>query len=171
MTTIKSASRSIATPEVAPARSAQNWSSGESTFTTAGGGAAVKVLDWPREETARSETVLVVDDEPLMREFLADILRHSGYEVLEASGAREAQELTRRSGHITLLLTDFSMPGINGLELARWFQSKYPDTKVLIATGALWELANLIGEKERMAILPKPFDVGQLSRMLRLVLA
>jgi DNA-binding NtrC family response regulator len=59
---------------------------------------------------------------------------------------------------------------INGLELARWFQRKYPEMKVLITTGSLWELANQLGEKERVAILPKPFDNLQLRRMVRLIL-
>ena len=123
----------------------------------------------PIGERSRNETVLVVDDEPLMREFIAEILRGSGYQVLEASGAMEAQQLTQ-AGQINLLLTDFTMPGTNGLELARWFQCKYPGMKILIATGALWDLANQVGEQERVAVLPKPFDVVQLSRMVRLAL-
>ena len=134
------------------------------------GGDTAKLMALPIGEPSRNETVLVVDDEPLVREFIAELLRESGYQVLEASSAVEAQQLTRTSRNINLLLTDFSMPGTNGLELARWFQGKFPRMKILIATGTLWELANQIGEQERLAILPKPFDAVQLSRMVRLAL-
>lgn len=116
------------------------------------------------------ETVLVVDDEPLVREVMVSILRALGYRVLEASGALEAQNLISAHKEIDLLLTDFSMAEANGLELARWFQSRNPDIKVLITTGSLWDLANQIGDQEQVAILPKPFDGVELGRMVRLVL-
>jgi len=121
-------------------------------------------------ELRGNETVLVVDDDSLVRELMALILRQIGYRVLEACGTGEAQRLTLTNQNIHLLLTDFSMPEINGLELARWFQRKYPKIKVLITTGSLWELANVIGEQESVAILPKPFDSFQLRRMVRLTL-
>jgi CheY-like chemotaxis protein len=117
-----------------------------------------------------NETVLVVDDEPMVRDLIAQILRQSGYRVLEASGTAEAQQLTGTNQKISLLLTDFSMPETNGLELARWFQREYPEMKVLITTGSLWELANQLGEQEQVAILPKPFDNIQLRRMVRRIL-
>jgi CheY-like chemotaxis protein len=117
-----------------------------------------------------SETVLIVDDEPLVREVMTDILRSFGYRVLVAAGALEAQRLIGAGEKINLLLTDFSMPETNGLELAHWFQRKNPGTKVLITTGSLWELENQIGEQEPVAILPKPFDYVELGRMVRLAL-
>ena len=176
----KSAKQQVTTFERTPGRCVQDWwNHTDDTETTPGsknsiaaakGGDTVELMDLPSGELSRNETVLVVDDEPLMREFVAELLRQSGYQVLEASGAMEAQQLTRTNQNINLLLTDFSMPGTNGLELARWFQGKYPGVKVLIATGTLWDLANQIGEQERMAVLLKPFDVAQLSRMVRLAL-
>jgi len=176
----KSAKRPVTRFERMPGRCAQDWwirtddtgtMPGTKNITAASeGGDTVKLMELAIGEPPRTETVLVVDDEPLMREFVAELLRASGYQVLEASGAMEAQQLSHTNRNINLLLTDFSMPGTNGLELARWFQGKYPGMKVLIATGALWELANQVGEQERVAVLPKPFDVVQLDRMVRLAL-
>lgn len=116
------------------------------------------------------ETVLVVDDEPLMREVMASLLRNSGYCVLEASGGVEAQRLIGTNKEIKLLLTDYSMPEMNGLELARWFQGNHPGRKVIITTGSLWALVNQIIAHEPIAVLPKPFDGDQLGRVVRLLL-
>lgn len=69
-----------------------------------------------------------------------------------------------------MLITDFSMPETNGLKLAHSFQARFPRTKVLIATGSLWESANRVHEQEHFAVLAKPFDSVQLSRMVRLIL-
>lgn len=116
------------------------------------------------------ETVLVVDDESLVRQVMVHVLRQFGYRVLEASSSLEAQCLAYINEKIHLLVTDFSMPQINGLELTHWFQANYPGTKVLIATGSLCEFVNQAGEQERFAVLAKPFDGVQLGRMVRLVL-
>jgi CheY-like chemotaxis protein len=117
-----------------------------------------------------TETVLVVCEEPMLREMIAKILRQLGYGVLEAAGAEEARYLTRSRRDVSLLLADFSTSETNGLELVRWFQRKYPRMKVLITTDSVWDLANQVGEHEQVAILLKPFDNLQLGRMVRLVL-
>ena len=85
-------------------------------------------------------TVLVVDDSPEDRELFAYVLRKAGHRVLEANGAREAQRLTGEEGKIDLLVTDFNMPEMNGVELARWFRSRSPGSKVLLLSGAPWQL-------------------------------
>jgi CheY-like chemotaxis protein len=116
------------------------------------------------------ETILVVDDEPVVRQVMVLMLRRQGYRVIEAAGPLEAQALSRTSGKIDVLLTDFSMPEINGAVLARWFRANYPTIKVLIATGSLWEFVNQVDDQEQFAVLAKPFDGAQLCRMVRLVL-
>jgi CheY-like chemotaxis protein len=116
------------------------------------------------------ETVLVVDDEPLVRQMVVHMLRQFGYRVLEASGTLEAQRLADTNEKIHLLVTDFAMPQTNGLELAHWFQAKCPEAKVLIATGSLCEFVNQALEQQRFAVLAKPFDGVQLGRMVRMVL-
>jgi CheY-like chemotaxis protein len=117
-----------------------------------------------------SETVLVVDDEPVVRGVMTRILRQLGYRVVEASGTVEAERVVNAEPKIDLLLTDFSMPESNGLEFARWFRSRFAETPVLMVTGSLWELnyqAESLGE---FAILTKPFTAVDLGRMVRRVL-
>lgn len=116
------------------------------------------------------ETVLVVDDEPMVRQVMVHMLRLFGYRVLEASGSLEAQRLAYINEKIHLLVTDFSMPQTNGLELAHWFQANYPETKLLVATGSVCEFVNQAGEQEGFAVLAKPFDGVQLGQMVRMVL-
>lgn len=146
----------------------------------------VELLEAATGEPPGNETVLVVDDQPMMRKVIVKILRQFGYRVLEASGIAEAQRLTATDRNINLILTDFSVPETNGLELARWCLRRYPMMKVLITTGSMWELANqldlqevlitkgsmwkLANQFDEVAILPKPFDRLQLGRMVRLIL-
>jgi DNA-binding NtrC family response regulator len=85
-------------------------------------------------------TVLVVDDYDDLRAFLAHLLQAAGYRVLEADGAQQAQRLAAAEGMIDVLVTDFNMPGMNGIELARWFQGRSPSGKVLLVSSETQEL-------------------------------
>ena len=85
-------------------------------------------------------TVLVVDDFPEIRVILARLLKIAGYRVLEASSAQQAQRLADEDENIDVLVTDFRMPGLSGVELARWFHSRFPATKVLLLSGSACEL-------------------------------
>ncbi|PYI83790.1 MAG: hypothetical protein DME26_14435 [Verrucomicrobia bacterium] len=117
-----------------------------------------------------NETVLVMDQEPMIRSVLARVLRQLGYQVLEASGALDAQRRAGSGREIDLLIMDLSAPGINDLELALWFRASYPQTKVLIASDAVWELNYQIGMSSRIAFLSKPYTPLELARMLRRIL-
>jgi CheY-like chemotaxis protein len=114
------------------------------------------------------EKVLLVNDNPEMRAVLATTLRDFGYHIWEASGAVEAQKVASVHEKIDLLLTDYSMPGSNGLELAMWFRALYPETKVLVASASLWSLGYQIGHQ--ITFLPKPFTALELAKMVRRVL-
>jgi CheY-like chemotaxis protein len=118
-----------------------------------------------------SETVLVVDDEPIVRGVIAQILQDFGYRVLEACGLLDAQRRIGTDEKINLLIADFSMPESNGLALAQWLQGRCPDLKVLLTTGELWELANQLGDQSRVAVLPKPFNDVQLLQMVQVILS
>ncbi len=83
-----------------------------------------------------TETILVVDDEPTVREFVVDVLRHLGYKVLEASCAKDALKICgHNQGKIDILLTDLVMPGMNGQEFAAIFKEKSPESKVILMSG------------------------------------
>jgi CheY-like chemotaxis protein len=82
------------------------------------------------------ETILVVEDEVLLRIILADELRAQGYAVIEATNASEAISVLQSSMRIDLVLTDIRMPGdLDGLGLARMMRSEYPLVKVVMASG------------------------------------
>jgi CheY-like chemotaxis protein len=114
-----------------------------------------------------AESVLVVDDEAGVRSFVEDVLAGGGYPVLHASDPWEA--LTVAETHrIGLLLTDVSMPQMNGYELAMRIESMRPETKVLFMS-AYAEHAALIPKPKFIA---KPFSADDMlqavSEMLSL---
>src|SRR5260370_15791127 len=78
------------------------------------------------------ETILVVDDEALVRSLARDILLGAGYRVLEAEDGEQALRVAEEHpGAIHVLLTDVVMPGINGKELADRLAAVHPDTKAI----------------------------------------
>jgi CheY-like chemotaxis protein len=120
-------------------------------------------------EPEGSKTVLVVDEKGPLRQAIVEVLREGGYRVLEASGSLDAQRLADSHPNIRLLLADSSAPETTGLELARWFQVRFPQTKILLTTGSLWELLYRTGEHEQFGILVKPFSGDELRRMVQVL--
>src|SRR6266852_8557637 len=122
------------------------------------------------------ETILVVDDEPDVRELARDVLVARGYEVLEAGDGEEALRVAdAHPAPIHLLLTDVVMPRLNGVELAGQLSRRRPDTKVLYMSGfavvgAQHDLLSGPGLEPGDPILPKPFNTETLTRKVREVL-
>lgn len=109
-----------------------------------------------REYDARSKCVLVVDDEPLIRLFLAQELRESGLIVVEAGSADEALMYIRSAAQIDLVFTDIQMPGnIDGLGLAQSLKANNPYLPIIITSG----MVTPVGFEEIGAFLPKPYDI------------
>ena len=82
------------------------------------------------------QTVLIVDDEVLIRIDLAEQVRSAGFAVIEASTAQEALEILKTGGSVALVITDIRMPGdMDGLELAASIRLETPDIKVMIISG------------------------------------
>ena len=81
---------------------------------------------------APAQTILFVEDEPLIRMDMAEFLRECGYRVHEAANAAEALEALQAKFAIDLVFTDINLPGeMNGLELAEWILSNRPGVKVV----------------------------------------
>ena len=81
-------------------------------------------------------TVLVVEDDPLVRMLGIDILEDAGFEVFEATNADEALALLCESGEVHLLFSDVNMPGsMNGLELAQVVHERWPAIHLLLTSG------------------------------------
>ena len=118
------------------------------------------------------ETILVVEDEDMLRELACEFLQSSGYEVLEACNGSKAVEISRRHrGQIQLLMTDAIMPGMSGRELAHRLHDDRPDMKVLYVSGYTDYSVLRNGLLEPgTAFLQKPFTRESLARKVRDVL-
>jgi CheY-like chemotaxis protein len=102
-----------------------------------------------------THTILVVDDHKAIREIFARHLRERGYNVLEAGGPLQAQWMASVRGGIDLLLTDFCMPGMNGVQLAQWFHDQIPGCKVLLTSAAPWEVGPYLTEPHNLVLMAK----------------
>jgi CheY-like chemotaxis protein len=116
--------------------------------------------------------VLLVEDQPQLRQLVVKVLRRSGYEVLVASGPVEALALARvHAAHIDLLLTDVVMPQMNGKQLADQLTAERPGTRVLYTSGYA---ENAIAQhgilNKDVHFMPKPFTPDVLLAMVRRVL-
>jgi two-component system cell cycle sensor histidine kinase/response regulator CckA len=117
-----------------------------------------------------SETILVVEDEPDLRDLVVQVLEFAGYRMLSAgSGAQALEQWAKRSGDIHLLLTDIFMPdGLTGQKLAEQLRSEDPRLRVIFTSGYTagipgTELANI----EPRSFLPKPYRPATLLRIVR----
>ena len=122
-----------------------------------------------QKESGEGKTLLVVDDEHEVRELMAHVLCQEGYKVLQADGAPEALRLAS-AATVHLLLTDFSMPGTDGLELTRRFRAVCPKAPVLMVSGSLADLDSRADDLDRFGILEKPFAIGELVSKVRALL-
>jgi CheY-like chemotaxis protein len=100
------------------------------------------------------ETILVVDDEALVRSMARDILLGAGYRVLEAADGEQALRVAEEHpGAIQVLLTDVVLPGINGKELAARMVALRPETKMLFMSG---RAAEVVSETPTSSRWPSP---------------
>lgn len=130
------------------------------------------IPDEPGKAAEGTETILLAEDEVMVRGVARGILESLGYTVLEAGQGQQALEICRTSPEqIHLLLTDVIMPGMNGLELAKRVIALRPQTRVLFMSGYTADVDLLDGAVRRAgAFLAKPFDRDTLGRKIRQVL-
>ncbi len=123
---------------------------------------------------ANAPRVLVVDDDPLILETVCEILQLAGYKVLSASNAAAALPIIEQGGNIDVLLTDFSMPGLNGVGLIREAQRHRPTLPAILVTGYAGDLEGLSSEKTagtRFVLLRKPVSSHELLAKIGLLLS
>jgi signal transduction histidine kinase/DNA-binding response OmpR family regulator len=124
----------------------------------------------PREEEGAGahERILVIEDDVDVRSFLVDCLKMLGYDVTEAAHGRAG--LDRLDDDCPdLMMVDFAMPGMNGLEVISEAKSRHPRLPVILATG--YADVDVSKEKDGFAVLRKPFQIGELARTVKAALS
>jgi signal transduction histidine kinase len=120
------------------------------------------------EHAATGETVLVVEDEPVVRGVIVEMLGEQGYRTLQAVDGPSGLSILRSHERIDLLVTDVGLPGMNGRQLADQARETRPDLKVLFITGYAESVAISDGFLQPgMEMVTKPFDLDNLSRRIR----
>ncbi len=117
--------------------------------------------------SATPSTILVVEDDAIVRMLIVDVLQELDFSVLEADGSEQAMELLENAAQpIDLLMTDVGLPGMDGRELAakaRQLREKMP---ILFASG----YAETLEVAEGMAVIGKPFSIDQLRDKVKSLL-
>jgi CheY-like chemotaxis protein len=125
----------------------------------------------PSARFADPPTVLIVDDDAVFRELEARALRQEGYNVLQAACAVEALRLAGATATLHLLLTDFKMPGMDGVELTRQFRVLRPETPVLLVSGSLPMIQSRVNGLERVSVLEKSSRFDELLKKVGVLLS
>ena len=122
---------------------------------------------------AGTETLLLVEDEPVLRHLARGVLEDQGYDVLSASNGQDGLRVAR--GHtgapIRLVVTDVIMPLMGGKVMAEWLKTTYPDLRILFTSGYTDDAIAQPGALEPgIGFLPKPYTPDALARKVREVL-
>ena len=119
-------------------------------------------------EPTNHRTILIVEDEALIRFHLADFFADAGYRVSEAASADEAIAILDRDGSIRVVLTDVQMPGsMDGLKLAHYVRDRFPPAVLVVTLGVLSFTASELPAES--FFVSKPFDPRRvLDRIERL---
>jgi CheY-like chemotaxis protein len=121
----------------------------------------------------QGETVLVVDDEPIVRMLVVDVLEELGYTAIEAGDGHAGIKVLQSAARVDLLITDIGLPGgLNGRQVADAARKLRPDLKVLFITGYAENAVLSHGRIDAgMHVLTKPFAMEGLASRIRDVLA
>ena len=120
-------------------------------------------------DARHGETVLAIDDEPLVRMLIVEVLEESGYIAIEASDGPAGLKILQSDARIDLLVTDVGLPGgMNGRQVADAARETRPDLKVLFVTGYAENAAVGNGLLDPgMQVIGKPFAMTALSAKVR----
>jgi two-component system, cell cycle sensor histidine kinase and response regulator CckA len=117
----------------------------------------------------RNETILVVEDEPLLRDWVKQVLQEHTYRVIEAGTGVEALRVwDAHNGKIDLLLTDMVMPeGMTGRDLARQLKARAPELRIIYTSGYSPDINAKDSELPDIPFLAKPYAAPQLTQLVR----
>jgi two-component system, cell cycle sensor histidine kinase and response regulator CckA len=120
---------------------------------------------------AHGVTILVVEDEPGVRGLVISALNKEGFRVLQADSGKSALAVAAEAGRIDVLLTDFMMPGMTGLELVASLAATQENLGVVVMSGHPQQLIALPQLRRPAEFLPKPFTPNELRQRLYAVLS
>ncbi len=126
----------------------------------------------PLPFTAKTQTVLVVEDDADARATLAAMVTELGYRVVEAENGASALPILQQERPVDILLSDVIMPGgMNGLDLAKAARKRRPDIRVLFVSGYdRMVIAQATRYDDSLKLLNKPFSLTDLARELQALL-
>jgi len=120
-----------------------------------------------KNELWGSGTVLLVEDEPMVRSVAERALTRHGYTVITADNGEDALEVLAKGEQIDLLISDVVMPGMDGPTMVREARQSRPELKILFMSGYAEEQLRKSIDIENVAFLPKPFSVNDLAEAAR----
>jgi PAS domain S-box-containing protein len=122
-------------------------------------------------QAVAQETVLVVEDESVVRGLIVEVLTELGYSAFQAADGPSGLELLQSKHRIDLLITDVGLPGLNGRQLADAARELRPDLKVLFMTGYAESAAAANGFlSQGMSIITKPFAMEVMATKIRQII-
>lgn len=124
----------------------------------------------PKKKPKDQKTILIVDDEFVVRSLMRKLLELEGYRILDADSIKTAQSLWEKNkNNIDLLLMDCVMPdSMNGQKVGETFRSQKPSLKVIYVSG--YSLDELPGGDSGKVFLQKPFDANRLLDLVQSLL-
>ena len=126
----------------------------------------------PKEnELWGEETILLVEDEPMVRTVAERALSRHGYTVLTAANGEDALEWLAAAESVDLLISDVVMPVMDGPSMVREARKTHPDVPILFMSGYAEEQLRKSIDLEKVAFLPKPFSMQELAEAVRTVLS
>jgi CheY-like chemotaxis protein len=118
-------------------------------------------------ERSPRRVVLLVEDEPFVRDATCRTLQNAGFDVLPAADAQEAMKLyAQRHGKIDLLMTDMGLPGRNGRQLSQDLRSTSTDIPILMTSGYVESECDREPREPRTYFLPKPYSRTELVGLM-----
>lgn len=113
-----------------------------------------------------SKKILIVDDAPVIREFLEEFFTDNGYEVETAENGRIGYEMAVNEDY-ALIICDVHMPEMSGVDLVQNLRRKKPDSKIIIMDSMPGKHARQATESGALGCLAKPFDLNELRSLIK----
>ena len=117
-----------------------------------------------------TSTILIAEDEALLRLVAVETLQESGYRILEAGNGEAGLALLKSDAKIDLLITDVKMPGLTGYQLSEAGLKLRPEMKIVLMTGYASEAIPEALGRASIKILYKPFNFDELSSLVEKIM-